>query len=267
MQSEARRRSEFERSLVSEVGESFDFWATCYPINRRVPLHVDFNFSWLSMDDSDMPLWRERLVCPVSHLNNRQRASVHLFDLEVPYDQNSNVLIVEHGTPLSKCFKEKIPQLVTSLYFSKDSVSGQLDEEGIRHEDLLDLSYSNEEVDIIMVFDVLEHLCEYRDAFREVQRILKKGGLVFWSAPFRRDSQQNVILAKYDDGELLHLKSPEYHFDPTTNQLDCLCFQHFGWEILDQIREVGFSDAYALSYWSDTFGYLGHEQFQFIAIK
>jgi hypothetical protein len=37
--------------------------------------------------------------------------------------------------------------------------------------------------------------------------------------------------------------------------------------MLDEVRRAGFRDAYALAYWSDMFGYLGTEQFVFVATK
>ena len=45
----------------------------------------------------------------------------------------------------------------------------------------------------------------------------------------------------------------------------CLCFQHFGWDMLDDLRAAGFSRARACAYWSPRFGYLGGEQLQFVA--
>ena len=67
-------------------------------------------------------------------------------------------------------------------------------------------------------------------------------------------------------GGLVHLLPPEYHGDPI-NPEGCLCFYHFGWDILDDLREVGFSDAKALLYWSKEFGYLGGEQLILVAQK
>jgi len=58
----------------------------------------------------------------------------------------------------------------------------------------------------------------------------------------------------------------EYHGDPISEK-GVLCFTIFGWEILDEFREAGFSDVYSVLIWSDVFGYLGSEQIFFIASK
>jgi len=89
---------------------------------------------------------------------------------------------------------------------------------------------------------------------------------MMWSVPFIPGSADNVIRAKMENGEITHLMPPEYHGDPLSSQ-GVLCFQYFGWEMLDQIRNAGFNDAYALCYHSIDFGYLGGEQFIFVASK
>jgi hypothetical protein len=63
-----------------------------------------------------------------------------------------------------------------------------------------------------------------------------------------------------------HLLPPEYHGDPLSSN-GCLCFYHFGWEILDELNTIGFKDANALLYWSQDYGYLGEEQIIFTATK
>jgi len=40
----------------------------------------------------------------------------------------------------------------------------------------------------------------------------------------------------------------------------CLCFQVFGWDILDELRQAGFVDTYTTFYWSVDKGYLGPNQ-------
>jgi len=37
--------------------------------------------------------------------------------------------------------------------------------------------------------------------------------------------------------------------------------------MFDQLRSIGFKDAYAITYWSDTLGYYNRDQFLFFAVK
>src|SRR5205085_2298506 len=101
----------------------------------------------------------------------------------------------------------------------------------------------------------------------EAARVLQPGGKFLWSVPFADNSYKNIIRAVIDEhGQVNHLLEPEYHGDPVSDK-GILCFTHFGWEMLDQVKAEGFSDAYAFIYRSDIFGYLGNEQILFVAEK
>ena len=68
------------------------------------------------------------------------------------------------------------------------------------------------------------------------------------------------------DGSIEHLMEPQYHGDPVSDA-GCLCFQDFGWELLDQLRASGFRSAEMILYWSQAFGYYGVEQMMIVARK
>ena len=87
-----------------------------------------------------------------------------------------------------------------------------------------------------------------------------------WSVPFIASFPSNSVRARIVNGLIQHDLPPEYHGDPLSDK-GVLCYQHFGWEMLGQIKTAGFSDAYAICYYSTEFGYLGGEQFMFVAVK
>lgn len=96
MKSRYETRFEFEKSLVPRWRKKFRVEGYSYPAERTVKFKVDFRH----LGNADMPNWREQLVCPVSSLNNRMRASVHLFKTECsPYEEN-RIYIPEQITPL-----------------------------------------------------------------------------------------------------------------------------------------------------------------------
>ena len=68
------------------------------------------------------------------------------------------------------------------------------------------------------------------------------------------------------NGRIEYLQPSEYHGNPV-NEQGSLCFYHFAWDMLDTLREIGFTDVAALIYWSREFGYLGGEQIVFLASK
>jgi hypothetical protein len=90
---------------------------------------------------------------------------------------------------------------------------------------------------------------------------------LLFTVPFITTKEENVIRAEVgSDGEIVHLLEPEYHGDPVNDE-GCLCFYHFGWSLLEEMRKIGFSAVRAHVYWSKDFGYLGGDQLLFTASK
>ncbi len=138
---------------------------------------------------------------------------------------------------------------------------------GIRNESLTSLSFHDGEFEFVLSFDCFEHIPDYKKAFSECARILQPEGAMLFTVPFVSGSEKNIVRARLNDaGETEHLLPPEYHGDPV-NPEGCLAYYHFGWEMLNDLKEAGFSHSEAVLYWSAKYGYLGGEQIMFIAKK
>ncbi len=248
-----------ERDLSQEKSFPFTLPGYSYTAGSDVNFSVDKN-------SAGYINWRESLICPVTGLINRWRAVAHLFELECKPLRESNIYISEFVSPLYRYLKSIYPNLIGSEYLGDQLEPGEV-RDGIRHEDLTNLSFEDESLDYCLSFDCFEHMPNPSHAFNSCYAKLKKGGALFWSVPFSFNLEKNQQRAKKDeDGNIVHLMVPEYHGDPL-NQEGILCFNNFGWEMLDQIRDVGFKDTYALLYWSKKYGYLGAFQSAFFAFK
>lgn len=129
---------------------------------------------------------------------------------------------------------------------------------GFGNEDMTQLTFENESLAAVLSFDVLEHIPDYRKALREVYRCLIPGGKFIMTAPFNIGALKTLKRAELSQsGEIRHLLPPEYHGDPINPEKGVLCFQTFGWDILDIMREIGFVNVAALDYWKKERGYLG----------
>jgi hypothetical protein len=233
-----------------------------YTAGKQVQFLVDFQHS----GDSGTVNWRERVCCPETYFNNRMRATFHLFDIEMEPYTDIRLYITEQVTPIYKYFLDKFPNTTGSEFLGDELSFGGINKNGVRNETLCALSFPDQSFDALVSLDVLEHIPDYEQAFRECARVLKDGGKMMWSVPFIPSSPSNFVRAKIERGEIVHIQPPEYHGDPLSGN-EILCFQHFGWEMFDQMRAAGFRDSYALCYHSREFGYLGGEQFMFVAIK
>ena len=249
-------RNNFEKNTRRNRRSSFKFSGFSYTAKK----FVDFDVS----PEGKNINWRETIICPVTQLNNRCRAAIHLLDSELGLRKDDAVYITEQVTPLYNYLLNHHEKLTGSEYLGS---SYDVNEKGVRNEDLTHLSFEDNSFDIIMSFDCLEHILDFESAIQQMHRVLKPGGRIMWTVPFRSDLSENLIRSSLSkDGDIIHHHPPEYHGDPI-NSKGCLCFTHFGWEMLNQVKVAGFSDAYAVAYWSDIFGYLGNEQFLFVANK
>jgi SAM-dependent methyltransferase len=242
--------------------KAFSIPGYSYTAGKQVEFIVDYQHS----GNGDRINWRERVCCPETYFNNRMRATFHLFDIEMEPYPDSEIYITEQITPIYTYFKNKYPNTVGSEFLGKRCPFGSEDKNSVRNETLTALSFPDQSFDILVSLDVLEHIPDYMLAFKECARVIRTGGKMMWSVPFVENSHTNMIRAKIEDGEVVHILPPEYHGDPLSSD-GVLCFQHFGWEMLEQMLEAGFRDAYALCYHSNEFGYLGGEQFMFVASK
>lgn len=234
-----------------------------YTAGRQVDFLVDYQHS---AEGGDV-IWRERVCCPKTYFNNRMRASIHLFDIEMNPYPDSAVYMTEQVTPVYRFFADRFPNVVGSEFLNDGTAPGAVNASGVRHEDLCALSFTDASFDALVSLDVLEHVPDYRAAFRECARVLRPGGRMMWSVPFIAGSSADQVRAVMADGAVRHLLPPEYHGNPLSEN-GSLCFTDFGWAMLAQVRNAGFRDAYAVAYLSAQFGYLGmEEQFLFFATK
>lgn len=258
-----QRRLEFEKGL-SKNKKPFYFDGFCYICNSEVKFKVGYEHA-IKVDGQIIPNYREHLSCNSCGFNNRMRAAIHLLETEVGF--NGSIYMTEQITPLFKLINKRFSNVIGSEYLGTKISFGTCNEEGIRNESITNLTFDDFSFDSILSFDVLEHVPIYIDGFKECLRTLKPGGKLLFSVPFTRLENTYTRAIVEHDGSIKHIHPPEYHGDPLTQE-GCLCFHHFGWDLLDQLRAIGFSSAVAMLYWSKEWGYLGNgEQIVFVAAK
>jgi SAM-dependent methyltransferase len=265
---EIRRRAELERSLIDHTQTSFYIDGFCAVCGRGSTFNTSFMYSYeTTPDGKPIPNWREHLDCISCGFTNRIRASLHYFYAWIKPALNDSIYITEQTTPLYRWLKAKHPELVGSEYFGNAVPFGE-QRNGIRNEDLTRLTFPSDSFDYVLSFDVMEHVSDDIAAFKEVYRCLRPGGSFLFGAPFAKERSEKLIRATLnDDDSLNHLLPPEYHGNPVDRDNGALCFRYFAWDMLDDLRRIGFYDPKAITYWSRDFAYLGVEQFLFVARK
>ncbi len=239
--------------------EAFLVPGYCICCGQVVPLKVDLNWG-----DGKTPNWRERLECPRG-LNNRIRAALDFLGEITRARRAPRLYATEQVTAFFRQLRVLFPDAVGSEYLRDGTQRGGENAAGIRHEDVTALTFAPARFDVVLSFDVLEHVPDFRAALREFARVTAPDGRLIASFPFDAGQPRTVIRASVAaDGTITHHLPPEYHGDPI-DQTGCLCYQVFGWDVLDEIRAAGFRDAYVVCYWSVDRGYLGPSQLLIVA--
>lgn len=261
--SELAGQRSVERELAA-ADASFAVPGRCAVCNRDVAFQASYAFAY-EIDGILTPNWREHLRCPNCGLTNRTRATIHVVTRLLRARPTSTIYLTEQRTGLFRWMDGRFRSLVGSEFFGDRLPYGACDDAGVRNEDITRLTFADGTFDYVISLDVLEHVPDYRAALRELQRVLKPGGRLLLSVPFRSDLERNLVRARIDaQGEIEHLEPPEYHGDPIRPR-GCLAFYHYGWELLDRMSEAGFDDVHAMLYWSRELGYLGRDQVLFLA--
>jgi len=259
-------RALIERALIPDNEAPFRVDGFCIGCQRPQEFTVGFDFAVRDEQGTRVPNWREHLVCECG-LNARTRAAIHVLTMKLRVPRNARIYLMEQQSVLYNWLKQRYPNLVGSEYVGDKTALGA-SWRGIRNEDATRLTFSDRSFDYVLSFDVLEHVPDYRRAFKEVHRCLAEGGTFLFTAPFVRNSETTIERARVSDsGKIEHLLEPEYHGDPLNPEGGILCFQHFGWDIIDMLKADGFADARGHFLWSRRLGYLGGEQALFTATR
>jgi len=261
-----QRRVDFEARLVPRH-ERFRVKGDCAACKRETAFFVDFLYSSSDRDSERVPNWREHLVCHRCKLPNRLRAVIDFMEQVPAPDRLDSLYVTEQTTPFFRFVKQRYPNTTGSELLRDGTALGKTNVLGVRNEDLTALTLRDSSVKVICTTDVLEHVPDYTKAIAECFRVLQPGGALIISVPFILNSRETLVRARVNaDGSTHHLLAPEYHGD-AQNPHGVLCYYHFGWDLLDSLRETGFSDSALYFYWSAARGYLGGAPFLICATK
>lgn len=101
-------------------------------------------------------------------------------------------------------------------FFFPEVEPGTSDESGFRSENLECQTFEDNEFDIVITQDVMEHVFDPAAAYREIHRTLKRGGVYIHTFPVRKWLSTAVTARATlgEDGDIVHLTEPEYHGNP-----------------------------------------------------
>jgi SAM-dependent methyltransferase len=186
-------------------------------------------------------------------MSNRDRAALRVF--QDGYQSGDRIYHVGCFSSFRKWLSRRIPKVMASQY-EEGRRPGEI-ANGVRYEDLTRLSFRKPRFDTIVCMEILEHIPDYKAALREMARTLRPAGRAILTVPWLgRDTYEHLVRAEIDEsGEIRHVLPPEYHGDPASKK-GILSFRSFGWKLLEELREAGFSTARAEFVFGPVHGYM-----------
>jgi SAM-dependent methyltransferase len=139
------------------------------------------------------------------------------------------------GRGTSVVLARDCPNYVGTQYFP--SVARGTFKDGVRCEDLEAQTFPDESFDLVVTQDVMEHIFNPDQAYREIWRTLKIGGLYIHTTPIyktRATTERRASLAQ--DGTVLHHAEPEYHGNPVDPRGSLVTF-HYGYDLAELIAQ------------------------------
>jgi hypothetical protein len=124
----------------------------------------------------------------------------------------------------------------TATQFYPNELSGAVIN-NFRNENLERQTFDNEVFDLVISQDVMEHVYDPENAFKEIARTLKKGGAHIFTVPIINKHKKTEVWATLgENGEPDFLHKPEYHGNPVDPKGSPVTM-HWGFDIVDFIRQ------------------------------
>lgn len=171
--------------------------------------------------------WHKHIICPKCRLDIRHRlfiATLQNID-NLSFDRIINNKTILHFAPekiISSNIRKKATHYTTADFLRQDC------------DCKLNMSYmpeiKNASFDIVIAFDVLEHVPDYQNALQEVHRILSSNGFAIFTVP-----QKDNLEKTYEDPTIVTPEDRTKHF----GQGDHL--RIFGQDFADTVNEKGFT--------------------------
>ncbi len=260
-----RRAREIERAHFPPEGDDaiHTYEGFCYSCYAPATFAIDWD-NHKHTPNGREPRFRERLHCTTCKLIARQRVCLNMFEHVLRPPRMADIYLPEFQTRFFREIAARYPRARGSEYMGPDVEPGAV-VGGMPVEDMTRLSFEDESLDYVLAFEVLEHIPFYTEALSESHRVLRPGGALVLTAPFMPGQYDTLVRATINaKGEVVHNLEPEYHFSSTE---DVLCFYHFGWDLMDSIRDAGFTEVTSHWVWSEALGYLDELFPVFVAKK
>lgn len=182
--------------------------------------------------------WRDHYLCTNCGSIPRERALMYCIEKMIP-DWREKIIHesspVFRGTSLR--LKNEAKKYIATQYFPGERLGEN--HQGFRNENLEQLTFGDETIDIHISQDVFEHVFNPAKAFKEISRTLKTGGAHIFTTPLVNKNLPTELCAKLNSNGSIEylLNPPEYHGNPVSSE-GSLVTMHWGYDIVKYIYDA-----------------------------
>lgn len=167
---------------------------------------------------ADHSWFRDHYLCSNCGSIPRERAIMQVINTYFP---NWGNLTIHESSPVYRGATVRLAQecqnYIPSQYFPGHK-SGSI-VEGVLCEDLEELSFLDDSVDLHITQDVMEHIFHPSKVFMEIARTLKPGGAHIFTVPLVKKSESSKMRVDIgQDGRVNYLEPPVYHGNPISDE-------------------------------------------------
>lgn len=131
---------------------------------------------------------------------------------------------------------------VTTSEYMPGEVKGAVTN-GVLNQDIQELTFADESFDLITSNQVMEHVPDDIQGYRECLRTLKPGGRLVFTVPLY-DTPHTIQMTEVTAEGLHFLQEPEYHDSRLGGPRSALAFWRHSWhDICDRLKTAGFPTA------------------------
>lgn len=222
----------------------------------------------------DVKLIRNNAVCIKCHSVSRHRGiALCILDSfsQQGIKQLSDFRSLRHIKVLNTSSKSPIaaalgsaPNIFNTEFF--DDIPAGSFKNDIMCQDLENLTFENNNIDLVISEDVFEHVKDFTNGFKEVYRVLKKDGFHIFTIPFFFDNKTKNLFRKEDNNKYIPIVLPiEYHGDGIREKIPT--YTHLGYDLLDILADIGFKTKIHISEYHEYTKFGTFNCFTFISQK
>ncbi len=152
-------------------------------------------------------------------------------------ENNIRVYELSSRGALFKYLKRRFRDFTFSEYY--DDINLGEFKKGVQCQDIQKLTFNDEVFDLITSTEVFEHVPDDLVGFREIYRVLKRGGYFVFTVPLS-ESASTVERALIKDGKIVYILPQQYHDDCIRGKRKVLAFRNYGLDIQSRLESVGF---------------------------